>query len=237
MIRALVLALALAAPQNPNVEAGEAAYRDGRWDDASVAFAAAYDDTNDPIFLYTRAQAERRAGRCRVAIELYTQFLATHPPEKSEQAASQYRDECRALVPPEPTTAPAPAARPVDTTDDTIEAPVRAPVRPWWRDPTGGALVGVGAAGIVTGAVLVGLAHRDLDRAPTAGDDRSYGDRIDRAHRLEIAGGTVLAVGSALVVGGVVRWLVVRSRNAGSTRRGPGLARSRSRPRSHSYRR
>jgi len=82
---------------------------------------------------------------------------------------------------------------------------------------------------VVAGAVLIGLAHRDIDRAPSAGDDRSYSDRVDRARRLEIAGGTVLAVGSALVVGGVVRWLVVRSRNAGSTRRGPGLARSRSR--------
>jgi hypothetical protein len=234
MIRALALALALVAAKNPNVEAGEAAYKDGRWDDASVAFAAAYDDTNDPIFLYTRAQAERRAGRCKLAIELYTQFLATKPPEKAEQAALRYRDECRALLPPEPAPAPAPRTTPAA---DTIDEPVRSPARPWWRDPAGGVLVGTGAAGIVTGAVLVGLAHRDLDRAPGASDDRSYGDRIDRAHRLEIAGGTVLAVGSALLVGGVVRWLVVRSRNAGSTRRAPGLARSRSRPRSHFYRR
>ena len=235
MIRALALALALVAPKNPNVEAGEAAYREGRWDAASVAFAAAYDDTKDPIFLYTRAQAERRAGRCAVAIELYTQFLATHPPQESEQAALRYRDECRALLPPEPEPAPVPPPRTTET-PEPVDAPVRAPARPWWRDPAGGVLVGTGAAGIVAGAVLVGLAHRDIDRAASAGDDRSYDERIDRAHRLEIAGGTVLAVGSALVVGGVVRWLVVRSRNAGSTRRAPGLARSRSRPRSHSYR-
>ncbi|HET6582616.1 MAG TPA: hypothetical protein VFG69_04200 [Nannocystaceae bacterium] len=234
MIRALALALLFAAPRNADVEAGEAAYREGRWDEASAAFAAAYDDTGDPTFLYTRAQAERRAGRCETAVDLYTKFLATSPPEEAARAAGQYRDECRALLPPEPE--PTPAVTSPTVTPDTMPADEPAkpatPPRKWSRDPAGGALVGVGAAALVTGAVLVGLAYRDVDRAPGAGDDRRYGDRVDRAHRLEIAGGTVLAVGSALVVGGIVRWLVVRSRSAGSTRRAPGLARSRSPSRS-----
>ncbi len=227
MIRALVLALALAPAKNPNVVAGEAAYKDGRWDDASVAFAAAFDDTGEPIYLYTRAQAERRAGRCAVAIELYTQFLATNPPEKSAQVATRYRDECRALLPPEPAPTPAPAPAPVvDTPSDDPPAP---PSKHWSRDPAGAVLVATGAAGIVTGSVLLGLAYRDVGDASTASDDLGYSDRVERAHRFEIAGGTVLAVGSALLVGGVARWLVVRSRSAGSKRRAPGLARSRSR--------
>jgi hypothetical protein len=226
MIRALVLAIALGPAKNPNVDAGEAAYKDGRWDDASVAFAAAFDDTGEPIYLYTRAQAERRAGRCKLAIDLYTRFLATSPPEKSAQAATRYRDECRALLPPEPAPAPAPAPV-VDTTTD--DPPVPPPAKHWARDPAGAMLVATGAAGIVTGSVLLGLAYRDLDDASTAPDDLGYSDRVERAHRFEIAGGTVLAVGSALLIGGVARWLVVRSRNGGSKRRAPGLARSRSR--------
>jgi hypothetical protein len=227
MIRALVLAIALGPAKNPNVEAGEAAYKDGRWDDASVAFAAAFDDTGEPIYLYTRAQAERRAGRCKLAIDLYTRFLATNPPEKSAQAATRYRDECRALLPPEPEPAPAPAPAPVvDAADDPPDAPA---AKHWARDPAGAVLVATGAAGIVTGSVLLGLAYRDVDDASTASDDLGYSDRVERAHRFEIAGGTVLAVGSALLIGGVARWLVVRSRNGGSKRRAPGLARSRSR--------
>jgi hypothetical protein len=229
MIRIALLALALAEPKNPNVVAGEAAYREGRWDDASVAFAAAYDETGDPIFLYTRAQSERRAGRCKLAIELYTQFLATEPPEKSKQVATRYRDECKALLPaPEPAPAPPPVVEPASDTPDQPSPPPR----PWWRDPAGGVLVGIGGAGVVTGAVLVGLAYGSIDRASSASDDLGYDARVQRAHRFEIAGGTVLAVGSALLVGGVVRWLVVRSRSAGSRDRAPGLARSRSRPRS-----
>lgn len=226
MIRALVLAIALAPAKNPNVVAGEAAYKDGRWDDASVAFAAAFDDTGEPIYLYTRAQAERRAGRCKLAIDLYTRFLATNPPEKSAQAATRYRDECRAILPPEPTPAPAPAPV-VDTPAD--DPPPPPPPKHWSRDPAGAVLVATGAAGIVTGSVLLGLAYRDVNDASAAGDDLGYSDRVERAHRFEIAGGTVLAVGSALLVGGVARWLVVRSRNAGSKRRAPGLARSRNR--------
>lgn len=234
MIRAVALALLFVAPRNANVEAGEAAYREGRWDEASTAFAAAYDDTGDPTFLYTRAQAERRAGRCEVAVDLYTKFLATSPPDAAAQAAMRYRDDCSSQLPPasEPTPAPVVDVTPTDEPPADLPPKSVPPPRPWWRDPAGGVLVGVGAAGVVAGAVLVGLAYRDIDRAPGAGDDRRYVDRVGRAHRFEIAGGTVLAIGSALVVGGIVRWLVVRSRNAGSTRRAPGLARSRSQSRS-----
>ena len=99
-----------------------------------------------------------------------------------------------------------------------VAVPTREPAqdaesrRAWWRDPWGGTLVGIGSAGLVTGAVLVGLAYRDAGRAPDAEDDRGYGDRIARAETLQIAGATVMSVGAAMVVGGVVRWAVLARR-------------------------
>ena len=205
MIRAIAIttALVFAAPRNPHVDAGETAYREGRWDDASTAFAAAYEETGDATFLYTRAQAERRAGRCEVAIDLYAKFLATHPPAEAELAARKYSDECRAALPPPTATVPPPVVTPAAVDDDPPPVVDRPPPRPWHRDPAGGILVGTGAAGLVAGAVTIGLAHREAGRAPDAGDDRDYQDRLDRARRLEIAGGTVLALGSALRTSGM----------------------------------
>lgn len=218
---ACLLCVAIAAPSDPNVARGEAAYRQERWDDASEAFAAAFESTGDPTYLYTRAQAERRAGRCEVAIELFARFVATDPPAQAAAAARDYEAQCRAQIEAEPVEAPAPVAEdepPEPTTPVTASTPAsdpsrdRASARRWSADPWAAAFVGTGAAAIVTGATLAGLAHREAGRAPEAADDEGYGGRIAKAEAFEIAGVTVLSVGAALVIGGVVRWVVLARR-------------------------
>ena len=84
MIVHLVVAwcLASAPARDPQAKAGEAAFAEQRWDEASAAFDAAYRNTGDAAFLYARAQAERRAGRCKLAIVLYEQFVAENPSDK-----------------------------------------------------------------------------------------------------------------------------------------------------------
>jgi hypothetical protein len=214
VIAALALAWALApAPaRDPDVVAGEAAYREERWDDASVAFDAAWRRTGDPIFLYTRAQVERRAGRCEVAIELYEQFLATKPPAEAGAAAQGYLDGCRASQPaPTPDPTEPPASEPTTSTIDTLPPP-SATQRPWSRDPTAAVLIAAGGAAMIAGAALIGVAHRDVDHAGEAPDDRSYGDRITRARRFEIAGATVLPIGALLVAGAAIRWALLARR-------------------------
>jgi hypothetical protein len=54
-----------------------------------------------------------------------------------------------------------------------------------------------------------------------ATDVVTYGERIDRAYTLSRAGVSVMIIGGALVVGGVVRWAVIAAR----TRRGKSSAR------------
>jgi hypothetical protein len=268
-VLALCLWASLVAPErDPDVVRGETAYREKRWSDASEAFAAAYERTGDPTYLYTQAQAERRGGRCDLAIGLYERFLATRPADVAAATARGYVAQCREEIgeakvtgsAPEPTPVRDPIAAPVGGTVENAEAR-----RAWWRDPWGGALVSIGSASLVTGAVLVGLAHREAGRASGAADDRGYGDHIERAQTRQIAGATVMSVGAALAVGGAVRWAVLarrgRERNvaiaptlrgfvvwgrlpslatariAASTRRATGLAPSRSPPRSRWRRR
>lgn len=206
-----MLVLALAPARDPDVVAGEAAYREGRWDDASVAFDAAYRRSGNPTFLYTRAQVERKAGRCDVAIGLFEKFLATSPPEAAGKAAQEYLDECRASVPKEDPTQPPPPRVEVDPADSV--PPDESSARPWHRDPLGASLVATGAAALVAGAALTAVAHRDVDRAADAPDDRDYVDRLDRARTLQIAGATLMPVGAALVIGGAIRWAVLAKRD------------------------
>lgn len=208
MIVHLVVACALtmAPARDPQAVAGEAAFADERWDDASTAFDAAYRNTGDPAFLYARAQAERRAGRCKLAIVLFEQFVAAGVGPEGSAAAKQYIEECRALLPAEP---PPPV---VDPIVDPVPPPPVPPPRPWHRDPLAATLVGTGGAAAIAGAVLVALAYRGARDADDASDDERFASGYRSASRLELGGAVALSVGAALVVGGVVRWAVLRSR-------------------------
>lgn len=225
MIVRLAVALALAAApaaRDPQAKAGEAAFAEERWDEASAAFDAAYRSTGDPAFLYARAQAERRAGRCRLAVVLYEQFAAATTAPEARAAAEQYIAECRALLPAD---APVPEVEP-RADDDPTGVPRISPPRPdaappWHRDATGGVLVGLGSAGLVAGAILVPLGYRTAAGASDAADDRDYRGDFTRARRLEIGGAVAMSVGAALLVAGIVRWatLARRSRRSGDTAR------------------
>jgi hypothetical protein len=211
LMLAPALVLAPAAARDPDVVAGEAAYREGRWDDASVAFDAAWRRSGDPTFLYTRAQVERRAGRCDKAIELFEQFLGTSPAAEAEAAARRYLEECRASLPPPDPVAADPVPAPVPPVGDEPPPPV-APARPtrrWSRDPLAPVLVSIGGAAMVGGAALLGIAATRFSGARDEPDDRRYADRVAGARRLEIAGATILPIGTALVIGGIVRWALL----------------------------
>jgi len=219
----LSLTMGLMAPATDHIAEGEAAWQDERWEDASAAFARAWETTGDPTFLYTRAQAERRAGHCDVAIELYEEFIARDSSAKAKALAQEYIDACQAEL-PDP-AAPAPA--PVPTVDDPTAnpGPTResapnpdAPARPtpkWYLDPWGDGLAAAGVLTIATGGALVGVAYRNADRANDASDDRAFGQALQSAQRLERGGAVALGLGGALLLAGVIRWAVV----GGSSRR------------------
>lgn len=222
MIVHLALAFAMllgpAPARDPDAAAGEAAFTAGRWDEASAAFDAAYRSTGNAAYLYARAQAERRADRCKVAIVLYEQFIASGPPPEGEQAAQQYIAECRALLPAEPLPSTVVETSPPAPRDPTpVEPPPSPTPSRTGRDPLALALAVTGGAAVVAGAVLVPLAYRGVSSAADAPDDRDYADRFARARRLEIAGALALSFGAALVTSAVVRWIVLARRKPAAT--------------------
>lgn len=211
---ALSAALALAGPAGSRdggsaadaVARAEAAYLAQDWTAASKAFAEAYEIEPNPVYLYARAQAERLAGQCPVALQLYDSFLETDPPAEAAQEARINRARCEAAVEtPPPPQAPGPDP---DASDGTKNDGAR----PWYRDPAGGALVGVGAVTTAIGGGLLGIALANDGEATAAETEDGFIAAKDDAKARYSAGVALTSIGAALLVAGAIRWIVVAKR-------------------------
>ena len=202
-----VLAWTLASPQlhtdSASDEAAQA-IREGRYADAAEAFATAYAETGDPALLFGQAQALRRAGDCKAAIDVFERFIATAPPEPDVAAASAAIDECREIVgvEPEPDVAPTPAPE---------AAPPPPPPRHWSTDPAGAVLMGLGIAITVTGAALFGASYALVDDRP--GSEAELEDHRRRVTRMWNGGLGLLVGGGVTMIAGAIRWGLVARAN------------------------
>lgn len=231
----LLTALATLGPaRSPAARQAEEAFEAGDYETAAKAAAEAYAADGDPVFLYVRAQAERFGGDCESALVHYREFIDAVPPGPATEAALDNIAECEQAMaqtpePPPPAESTQDPGGPGPTPAGTLDAgePVvpadPEPVvddepraRPWYRDPWGGTLVGVGAVAIGVGGALYGVARADARAAGEANDVGTYGDRIDRAYTLSRVGPAVLGVGGALVIAGVVRWAMLARRGRSS---------------------
>jgi tetratricopeptide (TPR) repeat protein len=184
---------------------GDALYKSGDYAAALREFAAGYELAPRPEFLVNLGQAHRMLHDPRAAISMFEKFLASTPqnnPRRGEveSVLVELRAEAAALPPPAP-----PAVETV-----AVPAPVAEPVRPrrhWYRDPLGGALLGVGVATLATGAGLLGYAQVALADAQT---DLDHYDRARDALPLRTAGIVLLASGGAVILGGVIRYATIR---------------------------
>jgi tetratricopeptide (TPR) repeat protein len=183
-------------------------FDEGRFGEAAELLQELYAIDPRPEYLYSRGQALRLAGDCAGAIGALDAFLATGPPAADVEDAEQWIERCREHLGAQEQSEPPPPtleAPPEDT------PPPVAPRRPWHRDPAAGVLLGVGLAGVAAGTGLVGGAFATAEPSRQEGQADHF-DRQRRVDRLAIAGWSVLGVGSALVVGAIVRWVVVRRR-------------------------
>ncbi|MCA9651376.1 MAG: hypothetical protein H6712_10385 [Myxococcales bacterium] len=226
MIALFPLLLALAGPgqllSNPEAQAklreAQEAFQNEDFDAAAAAVEAAYIIEPKPMLLYPWAQAERSRGNCEAAVELYQRFLDSDPPDEMAGVAIENRDLCQAeldaeqeviedddgsvvdevLAEEDPEPSPAPV-----TNDNQPKA------KAWYKDPVGGVLVGVGVAGVGAGVGLLAVASSRAKGASEMDTHSEYMDARDGATTLRNGGAIALSIGSALVVGGVVRYLLV----------------------------
>jgi hypothetical protein len=155
--------------------------------------------------LFGRAQALRRAGNCKAAIDVFEEFIAAGPPASDIHEAEAVIKDCREILGDEGEPEPPP---PIPPRVDADPAPLP-PARPqWWRDPAGGVLLGSGLAVAVTGAALYGVSFSRA-RDGVGESEMQFEDRRQSVRNFSAAGISLLAVGGALVLGAVIRYAVV----------------------------
>ena len=196
------------------------------WERAVDRFQASFEIEENPASLFGLAQATRHTAGCREAVPLFKRFMRMVPEGSqpydyarealvdcaTEMAETEGDPDAEEDVELEP------VAPPPDAQQDPIEddPPRKRKDRPWHRDPLGGVLVGVGAVTAATGGTLLIVAEVQNNQ-----DVDEYGlleERLERIKAMRIAGGVVLGVGGALLIGGVVRWAVLGAKqNRGRT--------------------
>jgi tetratricopeptide (TPR) repeat protein len=213
------------------VSAAKQAFAAGDYADAAEKLEAAYLIEPVPTLLYPWAQAERSRGNCRTAIDLYRRFIDSDPGETIAAQAAENIERCEeqlaeevdedlmvidedadedivdaVLAEPEPlvTSEPEPTSTPQDD------------LRPWYRDPVGGALFGAGLVGVGVGLGLYGGASSVAKSVADEDSHQGYADRRRRAGALRTGSVVVVSLGSALLVGAVVRY-GLQSRKAKQT--------------------
>lgn len=189
----------------------------GRNDKALAVLDAAERERPHVVFIYTRATIEELRGNCEQAAALYRQFLDHGVPPADAADARRGEDRCRAILglPPierddDEADRPREPDESTETTELIVEPPPPPP--PWHTDPWGGVLVFGGVAGLGAGIGLYVQSRADERATEEAVDLQSFDERSRRAERLNAAGIATMAVGSALIVGGVVRYALVGTR-------------------------
>src|SRR5581483_9031596 len=199
------------------LDRGLRSYAVGKYAEAIESFRAGYQIDPRPDFLYALAQAERMSGDCRGAVAAYRAFLRTSPPEKAAVSARQNLERCEAPLAAEPPSTTSGAnttttngANAMTTAAAPALAPrlADAPRRPWYRDPAGDVLGALGLAAVGTGGALWGVGEAGVQsaNASTRYDQFAGGPNAERERTIGIVG---VAVGGALLVGALGRWLWV----------------------------
>jgi tetratricopeptide (TPR) repeat protein len=188
------------------------AYSAQRYDEAIALFEQAWAMRQQPEIIYNIARVYERAVRRPEAIERYEQFLSM-PNTTAELRAramtslealrteleAMERASRRGTEPEGPETPPVPPTPP--------EEPVDA------LNVSGWVLFGTGAAVLIAGGVLGGLALGEQNAAEEAGSLADQQDHFDRGETEALTADILFGTGGALAVTGVIL-LIVRAARA-----------------------
>ncbi len=210
----------------PDKAAAQAAYAEGQqryaagdYLPAAVKFEAAYALDPDPVYLFNVAQAYRLGNACPKAVGYYKRFLDEVPNPPNLVNVKQYLDQAEACARTTATMDPATATSPVVTDPPVTE-------RPDTDDPgrtkrwlgigamfVGGATLGIGVYYTTeVGRLNDARANRTSMCTTRSVCEPGYGDELDDQGRSAQARQAIAyAVGGAVVIGGVVLYVLGRS--------------------------
>jgi hypothetical protein len=211
MLAHVVLALLLAAPTDaPQIPAeitdpsarqhfaaGMEAWLAEDYAKAQREMEAAHALDPAPVLLYSLGQLSRLQGDCVKARERFLAFLATDPPEKAATDTRVNLQRCKVAEPePEP---------------EPIDEPIVPPPVPTKKvDALGVALVVSGSVIASAGIGVFGGAFAVRGRANDETDFAAFRKGTRRADAMYWTGVALTTVGTAVLVGGIVRLVLER---------------------------
>ncbi len=186
---------------------GQSLYETGRFQEAAVEFAAAYDLSQRPELLFNLYVAYRDAGDTSHAVDALRRYLAAMPASLEGRLNLEAR-----LQSLEASLAQQEAAAQQNPQTEVVYVDrTGAAQRSTHRSPVGLVIGGVGAAMIITGAITGALALgkvNDLEAMCTGNVCPSTAASTrDSASTLVTVTDVMLFGGSALVLGGLAYWL------------------------------
>ena len=182
---------------------GVEAFEDERYAQAVVAFEAAYAIEPAPTLLFAIGNARRFAGDCPGSVDALERFLATEPPQDAADDARRVMELCS---PPKEDPASAVAGPEPASSPSAKDTPRPAPLTI--------SLLASGAVSLAAGGgLLVGAAVR-MRQARTSSVHQDFLDLRAQGRVLVGVGIAAAAVGTALVVGGLLHRRTARRRSA-----------------------
>lgn len=189
--------------------AGSRAYDDGEFARALRYFRRAHQLTGSPDLLYNIATVSDRLRRDEEALDAYVGYLDARPRSSDREHVEGRIKVLRASIQAR-RKAELEAALSAERAAAEAEAKVKRE-RPLTRyvgpGPGPWITIGAGSAAIVTGSVFLGLGARDINRVEDAPPQTSFSDvsdAMDRGPRRSKVGVSLLSIGAAAVLGGVI---------------------------------
>ena len=191
-----------------HIDAAEKAHAAGDYDTALVELQAAYTFDPKPDLLYAIGQVYSKLGKCPEAKTFFERFRAA---SHDAGVAAVVKEAIAACKPKDAAAAPPPTPPKVEQPPPPKPEPpppISARTSPWYTDVIGDALVGGGVVAAGVGLAFYVSARSDLDSAETAGSLASYHQLVEDAHDARTRSVILLGAGGALLVGGVVHYLL-----------------------------
>jgi len=194
-------------------EAGRAAFIEGRYEDALDYFDRSYEISGAPELLYNVGHAAERLRQDERALDAFEAYLR-EVPDAEERASIERRiallreaiAEREAIArdaEPEQTDPPRPS--------EARAAPPAPEPPPSEPSPAGWVVAGIGGAGAVAGAILLGVGAARGDEVASAPEGTPWPQlrgAYEDAGTLPAIGGVLLGVGVAAMAAGVL-WGVI----------------------------
>ena len=227
LFAAALLALASpaeAAPKTAQSKAafdrGVVAYQKGDFATAAEALGTSFKLEADVETLFAWAQSERQLENCDKAIELFNKLLTFDLPAENKKVVQGKIDECKVILaakqPKDPVSPPTPV-KPIEAPPRTVQPtkPIPSPEgSPWWKNPIGDGLLGLGVVGLgVGGYFLLSASQAEKDSRKNIEQFAKYDDLAQSRGKI---GMISTIAGGVLVVGGIVRYA---TRGSGQERR------------------